>query len=155
MPRSTTALTEQMIAALIPAPSPRARPARPPLPRLPEPFTPPGYPADPQLDLAKLDPSGRVSARLLLDLLHWPTGHRLRFDVADHAITATTSGSGRHVVGARNLLPIPAAARQLCHLAAGDTVVLLADPARDLLVIHPAQLVARLLGARSGPGHAG
>ncbi|MEV4513789.1 hypothetical protein AB0K00_33120 [Dactylosporangium sp. NPDC049525] len=149
MPRSSNlAPVEQMIAALIPAPLPRARPPRPPLPHLPAPRTGPDQ-AEAHLDVGRLDPSGRVSARALLHLLGWPPGHRIQFDIAHGAITATSNPTGRHTIGATGLLGVPAATRQLCHLAVGDLVVLLAHPGRDLLLIHPAHTVARLLVDRS------
>ncbi|WP_327010731.1 hypothetical protein OHA72_27735 [Dactylosporangium sp. NBC_01737] len=142
--RSSPAPAEQMIAALIPAPLPRARPPRPPLPRLPAKPAGPDQ-VEPYLDLGWLDPSGRISARLLLHLLGWPPGHRVTFDIAHGVITVTSAAAGRHNIGATGLLAIPGAVRQLCHLTAGDVVVLLADPGRDLLLIHPARTVAQLL----------
>ncbi|GAA4256405.1 hypothetical protein GCM10022255_069070 [Dactylosporangium darangshiense] len=148
VPRDIPAPTEQMIAALIPAPLPRSRPSRPPLPRLPAPRTL-ADPAEPQLDVSRLDPSGRISTRPLLRLLHWTPGHRLRFDAFEHTITATSSRTGT-AISASGLLAIPVAVRHLGRLATGDTVVLLADPAHDLLVIHPARIVARLLTDRLG-----
>ncbi|MFC4044991.1 AbrB/MazE/SpoVT family DNA-binding domain-containing protein [Dactylosporangium siamense] len=147
MPSNVPAPAEQMIAALIPAPLPRASPPRPPLPRLPAPRTGPDL-ADAQLDVGRLDPSGRISARPLLHRLGWPPGHRIQFDIAHDAITATSSPTARHTVGATGLLAIPSAIRQLCHLTAGDVVVLLANPGRDLLLIHPARTVAQFLAER-------
>ncbi len=144
VPRSNPVPAEQMIAALIPTPLPRTCPPRPPLPQLPAPRTGPDQ-AGAHLDVSRLDPSGRISARPLLHRLGWPPGHRIQFNVANGAITAIPSPAARHTIGATGLLAVPAAIRQLCHLAAGDMVVLLADPGRDLLLIHPAHTVARLI----------
>ncbi|MEV0561457.1 hypothetical protein [Dactylosporangium sp. NPDC050588] len=142
--RSVPASAEQMIAALIPVPLPRASPLRPPLPHLPaEPTT--LDPLDLHLGVGQLDPSGRISARPLLHLLDWAPGHRIQFDIAHSTITATSSPAGRHTIGATGLLAVPAATRRLCNLASGDLVVLLAAPQRQLLLIHPARTVARLL----------
>ncbi|MBQ1037102.1 AbrB/MazE/SpoVT family DNA-binding domain-containing protein [Micromonospora sp. C81] len=58
-------------------------------------------------------------------------------------------------MGASGLLAIPAPIRQLCHLTAGDLVVLVAQPGRDLLLIHPARTVARLLADPFAAGDAG
>ncbi|WP_344614165.1 AbrB/MazE/SpoVT family DNA-binding domain-containing protein [Dactylosporangium salmoneum] len=154
MPHSNPAPAEQMIAALIPAPLPRARPPRPPLSRLPAPRTGPDR-AEAHLDVGRLDPSGRISARPLLHKLGWPPGHRIQFDIAHGAITATSSPAARHTIGATGLLAIPAPVRQLCHLAAGDVVVLLADPAHDLLLVYPARTVARLLASQIAAGDGG
>ncbi|MGI5185562.1 hypothetical protein ACQEVZ_55895 [Dactylosporangium sp. CA-152071] len=154
MRRRNPAPAEQMIATLIPAPLPRARPPRPPLPQLPAPRTGPEQ-AETHLDAGRLDPSGRISARALLHLLGWPPGHRVTFDITAGVITATSDPAGRHTIGATGLLAIPAPVRQLCHLAAGAVVVLLADPAHDLLLVYPARTVARLLAAGLPTGDAG
>ncbi|GAA3249748.1 Scr1 family TA system antitoxin-like transcriptional regulator [Dactylosporangium siamense] len=142
------------IAALIPAPLPRARPPRPPLPHLPAPRTGPDQ-TEAHLDGGRLDPSGRVSDRGLLHRLGWPPGRRIQFDIAPGAITATSTPTAGHTIGATGLLAIPAPVRQLCNLAAVAMVVLLADPAHDLLVVYPAQTVARLLADRRVAGNAG
>nr|BFE56497.1 hypothetical protein GCM10020063_010230 [Dactylosporangium thailandense] len=152
--RSVPTPGEQMIAALIPAPLPRARPPRPPLLRLPAPHTGPDQ-AEAHLDVGRLDPSGRISARVLLHLLDWPPGHRITFDITAGVITATSDPAGRHTIGATGLLATPASIRQLCHLSAGDLVVLLTQPGRDLLLIHPARTVARLLAGQFAAGDAG
>ncbi|MFG2043051.1 hypothetical protein [Dactylosporangium sp. NPDC048998] len=142
--RSSPAAAEQMIAALIPAPLPRRRPQPPPLPRLAPQRTSPAQ-ALPALDIAQLDRSGRISARLLLEQLGWRPGQRLRTDVADRAILVWPDDAGAPLVGARSDLTLPAAVRQMCAIETGDLVVLAADLDRGLLVAHPADTVARLL----------
>jgi bifunctional DNA-binding transcriptional regulator/antitoxin component of YhaV-PrlF toxin-antitoxin module len=52
---------------------------------------------------------------------------------------------GRHVVGGRGELPLPAAARRMCGIVAGQPLLLAALTFQDLLVIHPAGTVVRLL----------
>jgi hypothetical protein len=152
--RSVPAPAEQLIAALIPAPLPRARPPRPPLPELPSPSTGSDQ-VEPYLDIGQLDPSGRTSARPLLHRLGWPPGHRVTFDITAGAITATSDPAGRHTIGATGLLAIPAPVRQLCNLTVGDLVVLLANPAHDLLLVYPARTVARLLAGQFVQGDGG
>ncbi|WP_426503083.1 hypothetical protein ACPPVO_36425 [Dactylosporangium sp. McL0621] len=154
MPRNVPVPAEQMIAALIPASLRRARPPRPPLPQLPTPRTGPDL-AEAHLDVGRLDPSGRISARALLHLLGWPPGHRVTFDITASVITATSDPAGRHTIGATGLLATSAPIRQLCNLAVGDLVVLLADPAHDLLLVHPARTVVRLLADRRVAGDGG
>ncbi|MEV0569138.1 hypothetical protein [Dactylosporangium sp. NPDC050588] len=99
MRRSSPVPAEQLIAALIPAPLPRARPPQPPLARLPAPRTGLDQ-AKAHLDVGRLDPSGRISARALLHLLGWPPGHRVTFDITAGVITATSASAGRHTIGA-------------------------------------------------------
>ncbi|GAA1511096.1 hypothetical protein GCM10009827_026610 [Dactylosporangium maewongense] len=133
-----------MIAALIPAPLPRPRPQPPPLPSLPDPRTSPTQ-ALPALDIARLDRSGRVSARLLLERLGWGPCQQLRTDVAERTILIWPDDAGAVLVGARGDLTLPAAVRQMCAIETGDLVVLAADLHRGLLAVHPAETVARLL----------
>jgi hypothetical protein len=158
MKRSVLATTEQMIAALIPTPLPLPRPQPPPLPTLPVQRSSAG-PAIAALDIARLDRSGRVSARSLLDQLGWRPGHRLRIDAIDRALLIWPAASGATLVGARGDLALPAAVRQMCAIDTGDLVVLAADLRCGVLVVHPAATVAQLLTAlhprRTTDGHGG
>ena len=61
-------------------------------------------------------------------------------------IVITSAAGGRHAVGCRGDLPLPAAARRLCVLEDGHPVVLAADPPQDLLVVYPMVTLAGLLG---------
>ncbi|GAA2364454.1 hypothetical protein [Dactylosporangium salmoneum] len=99
----------------------------------------------PELDIARLDQSGRVSARLLLEQLGWRPGQRLRTDAANRAVLIWPDDAGAPLVGARGDLTLPAAVRQMCAIETGDLVVLAADLDRGMLVVHPAETVARLL----------
>ncbi|GLL02156.1 hypothetical protein [Dactylosporangium matsuzakiense] len=142
--RNLPTIAEQMIAALIPAALPRPRPEPAPLPTLPA-SSSPWQESLPALDIARLDRSGRVSARSLLDALGWRPGHRLRIDVNHSTVLIRAEADGRHSIGARGDLALPVAVRQMCAINTGDMVVLAAEPAHDLLILHPAATVARLL----------
>lgn len=48
-------------------------------------------------------------------------------------------------MGSRGELPLPVAARNMCGIEAGQPLLLVGFPAADLLVVHPAAAVARLL----------
>lgn len=65
------------------------------------------------------------------------------------APTPPTAHSATPVLDAgstpRGALTLPAAARALCDIDVGDTVLLVAEPATDRLYAYPAQLAARLL----------
>ncbi|MFI5913384.1 AbrB/MazE/SpoVT family DNA-binding domain-containing protein [Dactylosporangium sp. NPDC051541] len=102
-------------------------------------------PVVPTLDIARLDRSGRVSARSLLDQLGWRPGDRLRVDVIDGAILIWPASDGWPLVGARGDLALPVAVRQMCAIYTWDLVVLAAERVHDLLIVHPAATVARLL----------
>jgi hypothetical protein len=96
-------------------------------------------------DMARLDPSGRLSARGLLAALHWDAGHRVDVAVVAGAIVIRSSVAGLHAVGGRGELALPAAARRMCGIVPGVPVLVAACPAREVLVVHPARLVVELL----------
>ncbi|MFI6244429.1 hypothetical protein ACIBEF_31730 [Micromonospora sp. NPDC050795] len=60
-------------------------------------------------------------------------------------IIVTPADDGRHQVGSRGELPLPASARQMCRVEPGQPVLLAAFITHDLLVVHPVGTVARLL----------
>jgi hypothetical protein len=135
---------ERLIGMVVPRPLPRPAPPPAILPVLPTRH----LPADPHavlLDVARLDRSGRLSARTLLGALDWLPGHRLDIDVCDAAIVVTASAAGRHAVDRRGDLALPAAARNMCGIGSDQPVVLAAYPAAGVLVVHPAATLARLL----------
>jgi hypothetical protein len=105
----------------------------------------PTGPDTPVLDVARLDRSGRVSARPLLAALGWRPGHRVDIDVVDGVVVVAAAVAGRHMVSARSELTVPAATGQLCGIERGSPVLLAGYPAADLVVIHPVSIVARLL----------
>ncbi|MBE1491012.1 hypothetical protein [Plantactinospora soyae] len=140
---------EQLVAALVPRPLPAAPPPTAPVPTLPTP--PPLDGADATLfDVARPDAAGRVTARGLVRALRWPPGHRLRVDVTDSTVLITSAPDGIHMVGTREELPLPAAARHLTGITPGETVLLVALPAHDLLLVHPSNTITRLLTGSGG-----
>jgi len=96
-------------------------------------------------DVARLDPSGRLSSRGLVAALGWRPGRQLAVDVVEHRIIVTASDTGQHTLTARGELSLPAAARALTGIGPDQRVLVTADPAGGLLVVHPEAVVARLL----------
>ena len=148
-----SARPERLIGALVPPATRRSTPpvplGVPALPRL-------ALPADDAraepllLDVARLDGSGRFCSRSLLTALAWLPGHRIDLNIGVEAVVILTCEAGRHAVGSRGELTLPVAARTLAGLDAAARVVLVAVPARDLLIVHPPALVARLLAEHYG-----
>ncbi|MFG1954994.1 hypothetical protein [Micromonospora sp. NPDC048830] len=138
---------EQLIGALVPPKTVRPVVGAPvPLPVLPQ----LSLPADPDADglmlgMARLDRSGRLSARELLGVLGWRPGSRVDIGVVAGVLVAATASTGRHVVHGRGELCLPAAVRQMCGLLSGVPVLLAASPSQQVLVVHPVHTVARLL----------
>jgi hypothetical protein len=97
------------------------------------------------LDMARLDASGRFSARRLLRALAWPPGHRVDAVVDGDAVVFAGSRTGRQAVGSRGELAVPAAARALAGIADDGHVVLAAVLERGVLVVHARAVVTRLL----------
>jgi len=97
------------------------------------------------LDMARVDSSGRLSARGLLRALSWPAGGRVDIAVVDDALVVGSARASLHVVGSRGALALPTAARQMCGIAAGEPVLLVACPRQDVLVVHAARTVLRLI----------
>jgi hypothetical protein len=116
------------------------------VPALPAPRQPgDASPDEVLLGLARPDRSGRVIERGLLGALDWSPGHRIDIHPHDGMLVIASALAGQHVVGSRGELPLPASARQMCGIMPGQPLLLAALVAHDLLVIHPASTVARLL----------
>jgi hypothetical protein len=135
---------EQMIGALVPPATRRVSPVVPlvevMLPRL-------ALPTDINrgsvvLDQARLDASGRFSARNLLRGLCWLPGHRVDAAVVGEAVVFGGSVTGRQTVGSRGELAVPAAARTLAGFDRGSPVLLVAVPDRDVLIVHSYALLS-------------
>ncbi|MFE9658035.1 hypothetical protein [Micromonospora sp. NPDC006431] len=95
--------------------------------------------------MARLDRSGRLSARELLGVLGWRPGSRVDIGVVAGVLVAASASTGRHVMRGRGGLCVPAAVRQMCGLLPGVPVLLAASPSQQVLVVHPVDTVARLL----------
>jgi hypothetical protein len=125
---STPPAHERLISVLVPGPIERPQPSPPPLPALPPLRLPTDAAPDAALlDLARLDRSGRVHARPLLDALGWGAGHPVDIAVVAGVLVVGSKLGGLHVVGSRGVLTLPAAARSMCGIEPGVPVVLLAS----------------------------
>lgn len=102
-------------------------------------------PGDLLVETARLDASGRLTARPLLRALGWAPGHRVDIAVTEDVLVVGSAPAGLHVVGDRGELGLPAAARRMCGITVGPPVLLVAALPRDVLVVHPAHLIAQLL----------
>jgi len=87
--------------------------------------------------LAALDDRGRVADRVVMRALGWRAGLRLAIEEIGGVLTVHTEPHGDHQVTGQGHLRLPAPLRHRCALAAGDRVLLAADPDRALLTIYP------------------
>lgn len=88
---------------------------------------------------------GRVAAQHLLRALGWQPGHRLDIQPHQGVLVIASACDGRHRVGSRGALPLPASVRRMCGIGHGEPVLLAALVAHDLVVVHPVGAVVRLL----------
>ena len=113
---------------------------------LPAPGLPAGTaPGDLLVGTARLDASGRLTARALLRALGWGAGHRVDIAVSEGVLVVRSNPAGLHLVGDRGELGLPAAARRMCGITQGPPVLLVAALPLDVLIVHPAHLIAHLL----------
>lgn len=101
--------------------------------------------ADLRLAIARVDHSGRVGDRWLIDALGWKPG-------ASHDVTVTPSGAvvtitatGPYVINARGHVFLPTSVRQGLRVDANQRLLLAADLEASKLTIHAIALVAGLL----------
>jgi hypothetical protein len=137
---------ERPIAALIPAALPRPHPVLAPVGDL--------SPA-PAVDasatvfaVARLNPSGQISARTVMSALGWASGDQVAVTVRHGAIVISLSDRGGRTIGADGTIVLPIAARRMCAIADRSSVLLAALPDPGLLVVHPNATVAQLLSRR-------
>jgi bifunctional DNA-binding transcriptional regulator/antitoxin component of YhaV-PrlF toxin-antitoxin module len=126
---------EQLIRALVPTPIIGPQPAPSPMALLPTSAAPTDVdPATVVLATARLDPSGRVTVRSPLKALGWRPGRRIDIRVRHGAVVIASAQAGRHVVGGRGEIGLPASARRLCGIVPGSSVHLAALIPTGLLV---------------------
>ncbi len=102
-------------------------------------------PSDLLVAAAKVDHSGRVGDRVLLDALGWRPGDRHGVRLIRHGVELYRSPSGRFRVDARGNVFLAAATRNLLGVRSGDRVVLVAALNTKRLLIHPIAVVTALL----------
>lgn len=129
------------------------------MPTLPVHVHPPVFAAAQDVLVGMAVPSscGRVVAQHLLQGLGWTPGRRLNIQPRQGMLIVGSAHDGRHQIGSRSELPLPAPARRMCGIKSGQPVLLAAFVTHDLLVVHPASTVIRLLAdlhtRLAGAGH--
>ena len=142
-------MQERLIAALIPdALEACSDIASTPLPMLPTLTRLDGVaPGRLMVSTTRIDRSGRMHERFLLRELGWEPGQRLEMDTMHGMILIAATRTGHHTVDARGAISLPAALRHLCGIEPGPPLVLAAAVPEQVMAIHPADTVARLLAA--------
>jgi hypothetical protein len=87
--------------------------------------------------LATIDCNGRVAETVVINALGWVPGTRLDIRESGGLVLVTASRHGVFAMTGQGYLRLPATVRHWCGLVPGDRVMLAADPADGLLVVHP------------------
>jgi hypothetical protein len=110
------------------------------------------FPARPARDLryslAVLDRYGRVADRATLRALAWGPGQALALTLTAGSVLAVAGPDASVRVGNDGYLRLPVGVRRACHLAAGDRVLLVAEPSAGRLLLHPPAALTALPAAR-------
>lgn len=129
---------------------------------------------------AQVDRSGRLQHSRILQALRWRPGDELLVDIAlvpaDDGIAllitpehdqnrsvATDRHPTRHAhrrtsrcrIDARGAITLPAAARALCGIGVGSTIVVVAEPASNRLIVQSTTVAVRLLVEHLDGSHPG
>ncbi|MFD6756120.1 MULTISPECIES: hypothetical protein [Micromonospora] len=84
-----------------------------------------------------IDVDGRLAARSALAALRWQPGLPVAVTAAQHALVITPQQKSSHVLDRQGHLRLPATARHLTRLKAGDRLLLAASLDRSLLLVYP------------------
>ncbi len=87
--------------------------------------------------LAVLDRYGRLAERAVLHALGWTPAQPLDLTVVLGSVLVVPATEARSRIGADLYLRLPVGVRRACRLAAGDRVLLVADPIAGRLLLHP------------------
>lgn len=94
---------------------------------------------------ATIDHSGRVPAARLLRTLDWHPTHTTSAQLRGQAIVLRLDADSPHQINNRHQIFVPAGLRDLTGIRTSDTVVLLAAPGPQLLIIYSTGTLAALL----------
>ena len=94
---------------------------------------------------ALLDASGRIQDRGIVTALDWKPGDRLLITQIRSSAVICRRGDGVFRMTSKPYVVLPAPVRRGCRVLAGSRVLLVADLAHDVLVVHPEHVVRAML----------
>jgi hypothetical protein len=103
--------------------------------------------------LAGVDDRGRIADRSIIRALRWTGSTRLTMRVDAGLVVVAAMADGQYGLAGRDRVPLPAAVRYAVGIEPGDRVLLAAEPADELLVVHSPACLDAMLSAL--PGRAG
>ncbi|MEB3371323.1 hypothetical protein [Saccharopolyspora mangrovi] len=138
-----TGWTETIVAAVLPDRRPDAELEIPPLP-VPE--LGPVADGSSAFSMGRIDRSGRIAARSVLDRLSWSPHDRLSLTtVAGIVVIRRDPADGTVTLPGRGCLGIPSRVRGRCGIEPGRSVLLTAMPSHDLVLLYPEAMVEQML----------
>jgi hypothetical protein len=96
--------------------------------------------------LAAVDARGRVADHAVMRALGWRAGTPLNIKVICGLIVVTAGDDGQVGVTNQGDVRLPAAVRYACGIERGDRVLLAAEPAEGVLVVHPPATLDTMFG---------
>jgi len=94
---------------------------------------------------ALLDASGRIQDRGIVTALDWKPGDRLLITQIRSSAVICRRRDGVFRMTTKPYVVLPAPVRHGCRVLAGSRVLLVADLAQDVLVVHPEHVVHAML----------
>jgi bifunctional DNA-binding transcriptional regulator/antitoxin component of YhaV-PrlF toxin-antitoxin module len=94
---------------------------------------------------ALLDASGRIQDRGIVTALKWNPGDRLLITQIRSSAVICRRSDGVFRMTTKPYVVLPAPVRRECRVLAGSRVLLVADLAQDVLVVHPEHVVHAML----------
>jgi bifunctional DNA-binding transcriptional regulator/antitoxin component of YhaV-PrlF toxin-antitoxin module len=94
---------------------------------------------------ALLDASGRIQDRGIVTALGWLPGDRLLITQIRSSAVICRRDDGVFRMTTKPYVVLPAPVRHGCRVLAGSRVLLVADLAQDVLVVHPEHVVHAML----------
>jgi hypothetical protein len=91
--------------------------------------------------VGRIDASGRVADRTVIEVLGWRSDDRLTLTAEAGVVVARRDPRGMVTVPARPYITIPAVLRRRCGLRDGDRVLLAAIPGQDTLAVYSFAMV--------------
>jgi hypothetical protein len=105
--------------------------------------------------LSAVDDRGRLADRVVWRALGWTPGTRLQIRAAGGLVVVDADPGGAFAVTRQGHVRIPATIRHWYGLAAGDRLLLAADPALGQLVVYPPVALDRVTAALDAAALAG
>jgi hypothetical protein len=114
----------------------------------------PAAPEDVIYGFGRVDASGRIADRAVINALGWSGGDRLTLTADAGVMTARRDPCGMVTLSARTYISIPAALCRRCGLRPGDRVLLAAVPAAGTLTAYSLAVVDQAIRAHGSFPHA-